>query len=576
MRKIFLIAGVLFIAKLTVAQVGIGTNQPHGSSILELNSTTKGFLPPRVALTATNAASPLTSPAAGLLVYNTATAGSAPNNVSPGYYYWNGTAWINLTGNGVPYSGAIGAVNLGAYDLTVNGLTVGRGGGTTTWNTALGFQVLNSNTSGEDNTAVGYGALKVNTASSNTAVGKHALNSNETGILNNAIGVSALGSNISGNSNNAYGYLALRLNTVGEDNNAFGTQALYNSTGSYNTAIGSYALFSNTTGGYNTSIGNGSLYYNTSGINNTALGYNTLRQNTVGTHLTAIGDNADVTVNNLTNSTVIGAGATVSTSNTIQLGNTSVTSVSTSGTLKAGAITYPNTDGTSGQLLITNGSGIASWASGSNAISTVGTITSGTWSATAIAVANGGTGAINSTGARTNLGATTVGDNFFTLANPNVVSFPRINSNNTVSALSASDLRIAIGEVSGTIVPGSVPYGFTTTSICGNFSTGADNRMHYYKIGNMVMFSGLIGSFGLSANCVSYVEFTPPIASAFSSSTDVVGTVSSHGSTGPVVSGWVSATTADFFGNPKIRISWTSSGTQSSAYVSFSGMYIVR
>jgi hypothetical protein len=53
-------------------------------------------LPPRVALIATNSASPTTSPAAGLLVYNTATAGTAPNNVVPGYYYWNGTTWVNF------------------------------------------------------------------------------------------------------------------------------------------------------------------------------------------------------------------------------------------------------------------------------------------------------------------------------------------------------------------------------------------------------------------------------------------------------------------------------------------------
>jgi hypothetical protein len=38
------------------------------------------------------------SAAAGLLVYNTATAGSTPNNVVPGYYYWNGTAWIQISG----------------------------------------------------------------------------------------------------------------------------------------------------------------------------------------------------------------------------------------------------------------------------------------------------------------------------------------------------------------------------------------------------------------------------------------------------------------------------------------------
>ncbi len=69
------------------------------SAILDLNTGNagnKGFLPPQVALTATNAAGPVTSPATGLLVYNTATAGTSPNIVIPGYYYWNGSAWVSM------------------------------------------------------------------------------------------------------------------------------------------------------------------------------------------------------------------------------------------------------------------------------------------------------------------------------------------------------------------------------------------------------------------------------------------------------------------------------------------------
>ena len=81
------------------AQTGIGTTTPDASAKLDVSATNKGFLPPRIALTATNAASPVTSPATGLLVYNTATTGSAPNNVAPGYYYWNGSAWVAILGN---------------------------------------------------------------------------------------------------------------------------------------------------------------------------------------------------------------------------------------------------------------------------------------------------------------------------------------------------------------------------------------------------------------------------------------------------------------------------------------------
>lgn len=71
---------------------------PDASSILEMRATNKGMLAPRVALTATNSASPITSPANSLLVYNTATAGAAPNNVTPGFYYWDSATsrWVKL------------------------------------------------------------------------------------------------------------------------------------------------------------------------------------------------------------------------------------------------------------------------------------------------------------------------------------------------------------------------------------------------------------------------------------------------------------------------------------------------
>src|SRR6478735_3085025 len=84
----------------TYSQVGIGTNTPDTSAMLEVKSSSKGFLPPRVALTAANIAAPVKNPAPGLLVFNTATSGGTPVNVSPGYYYWNGSAWYPLVNKG--------------------------------------------------------------------------------------------------------------------------------------------------------------------------------------------------------------------------------------------------------------------------------------------------------------------------------------------------------------------------------------------------------------------------------------------------------------------------------------------
>lgn len=104
-KKYLFIAG-LFLTTSLHAQTGIGTTTPNASAKLEVSSANKGFLPPRVELTSTSVFGPITglsgapalATAAGLLVYNTATAGTIPNNVVPGYYYWNGTTWIQIAG----------------------------------------------------------------------------------------------------------------------------------------------------------------------------------------------------------------------------------------------------------------------------------------------------------------------------------------------------------------------------------------------------------------------------------------------------------------------------------------------
>ena len=71
----------------------------------------------------------------------------------------------------------------------------------------------------------------------------------------------------------------------------------------------------------------------------------------------------------------------------------------------------------------------------------------------------GATGLVAATG-RTSLGGTTVGQNFFLLTNPSAITFPRINADNTVSALDAATFRTAIGAGTGS---GTVT-GVTATS----------------------------------------------------------------------------------------------------------------
>jgi uncharacterized protein (TIGR02145 family) len=98
-KSVFLMGVILaFCSVETIGQVSINTDgsAPDGSAMLEIKSNSKGFLPPRVALTAINIAGPVSSPVSGLILYNTATAGTPPNNVTPGYYYWNDTQWKRI------------------------------------------------------------------------------------------------------------------------------------------------------------------------------------------------------------------------------------------------------------------------------------------------------------------------------------------------------------------------------------------------------------------------------------------------------------------------------------------------
>ncbi len=80
-------------AQVSVSSDGLAADP---SAMLDVKSSNKGFLPPRISLQATNLALPVENPATGLLIYNTATSGQPPVNVSPGYYFWNGTAWVAI------------------------------------------------------------------------------------------------------------------------------------------------------------------------------------------------------------------------------------------------------------------------------------------------------------------------------------------------------------------------------------------------------------------------------------------------------------------------------------------------
>ncbi len=104
MKKVMFPAIMLFSMFHTIQAQNVGINStgaaPDPSAMLDIVSSSSGLLVPRVALTSANAASPVASPLVSLLVYNTATAGSIPNAVVPGFYYWDGSRWVAFGGSG--------------------------------------------------------------------------------------------------------------------------------------------------------------------------------------------------------------------------------------------------------------------------------------------------------------------------------------------------------------------------------------------------------------------------------------------------------------------------------------------
>ena len=159
------------------------------------------------------------------------------------------SANANLTYDGTTFT----AVN----DASISGLTVGKGGGSLT---------------------------------NNTAVGANALSATNTGSgLNTAVGVSVLASNTSGQENNAFGASSLGNNTTGSQNTAIGRSALAsNTTASNNTAVGYQAGY-NTTGGLCTYVGTGAGTTTTSGSNITCIGYATNPASATDTNELVIG-----------------------------------------------------------------------------------------------------------------------------------------------------------------------------------------------------------------------------------------------------------------------------------------------
>jgi hypothetical protein len=180
---------------------------------------------------------------------------------------------------------------------------------------------------------IGGGGLSSTSASeSNTSFGVDALLNNTSGYYNTAIGKDALKTNTSGYVNDAFGLNALIGNTTGYRNVAFGAGSMQaNTTGFENMAIGHLSLTSSTTGSKNVAIGAISMTNLTSGSSNIAFGKDAAIKISGGANLTTanqsifIGEDTRPSADANTNEMVFGHTAIGQGSNTVTLGNSSIT-----------------------------------------------------------------------------------------------------------------------------------------------------------------------------------------------------------------------------------------------------------
>src|SRR5206468_564386 len=156
MRYLYFLLLLLASAVANAQNVGINTDGslPDPSAMLDVKSSNKGMLLPRVALTGTNDNATVISPQVSLIVYNTSTAGSGITKVTPGFYFWDGTSWVRLTagGNGwslngnagtTPGSNFIGTTDNTSLQFRVNNQLAGHID-VATLNTSLGYMAANS------------------------------------------------------------------------------------------------------------------------------------------------------------------------------------------------------------------------------------------------------------------------------------------------------------------------------------------------------------------------------------------------------------------------------------------------
>lgn len=289
-RLLLIVFSIFFLSKANAQSVAINTDgsTANASSILDVKSTAKGILIPRMSKAEKNA---IAAPANGLLVYQ-----NVPDSI--GFHYYNGSSWVwlqnsnegwSLNGNNnITASNYLGSINNSALRFLVNNKQSGIID-STYQNTALGYQSLLSTGTSANNTAIGFDAGKnLTTGYGNAILGNKALAASTDGWENVAIGDSAMGNSSRTGYNVAVGSYALKnLNGFGATSantaiGAFsqsGATAVLGNSPIWNTSVGTGSLQSNVTGYSNVAIGNFAMNEADSSSENVAIGVFALRKN---------------------------------------------------------------------------------------------------------------------------------------------------------------------------------------------------------------------------------------------------------------------------------------------------------
>ncbi len=367
--KRLVICFTLLSSGLMAQSIGVNNPTPDASAALDVVSTSKGVLVPRMTAAQRNL---IASPATGLLVFQT--------DETSGFYFYNGTAWTSLNGSngqGVPAGGSAGQVLSKTDGTDYNTQWVNDNSWKLNGNTGTGENDYMGNTDNKpinfkvNNTLAGY--ISAQDTDYNTSFGYKA---KAAGLGSVAIGYGA------GNSNTSAGYTAVGAgafeNRASLDGVAIGNRAGRNMGGSYNIAIGRNAMQGssnpiNNTGTNNIVLGNSSMLNVTSGYDNIAIGNNNLMNTTTSNGLIAIGKNIDIA--NRNNVLAIGndlPNSTFTQENMTRIGNNLNTLTEITGQVKVNAqsttdnFTLPISRGTANQILSTDGAGATSWVTASS------------------------------------------------------------------------------------------------------------------------------------------------------------------------------------------------------------------